>query len=201
MWGEVGLTCAVEFPILPFMSKILRIAYKFQLLQLIPVIEVTDASGTVLYRSTFKFALFNPTWTLTKGGNELATLKRKFSLFGPTWNVSTHDGDFQLIGKMFTLHNRTVVRGGPFDGSVLTTSIFGRNVNLVGAGGTIAKARAKLLSILSRCDIELLDESPHAELLTVILMTKLLIDSDDEYQDHGFSVRNDITANVGQFRL
>lgn len=48
------------------------------------------------------------------------------------------------------------------------------------AGATLAKARAKILTLRERHVVEVLDDRPEVELLTAILTTNLLVEKHQE---------------------
>lgn len=163
-------------------SRTLHIARK--LLSLWGKFHITDGAGTVLYECTSKWAWFNPPWTLTRDGKEVAVFKRKLWAFASTWNVETEDNSFTLRSKLWTFRRQISVQGGAFDGAVLTGNLFDMKFELTWHGQVLAKAHGKVLSFRARHDIVLLESAPQVELFTAILMANLLVEKGEEHDGH-----------------
>ncbi|MDI4632916.1 hypothetical protein J7U46_07630 [Pelomonas sp. V22] len=154
------------------MSKILSI--KRKLLSLKERLQILDADERLLYEATWEFAWFNPTWVLTRDGREAARLKRRLLSWLPCWEVQANGSPF-LLRTRWGWRRRVQVQGGPLDGAELRGGLLDMSFELERSGRILARADAKWLSLRERHVIELLDESPEAELLTAVMMVTVLL--------------------------
>lgn len=160
--------------------KTLHIARK--LLSLLGKIQITDDAGLVLYEGAARWAWLPRPWRITQHGQEVASIARKPWSFTPIWSVSTHEEHFILRGKFWSWRRHITVVGARFDGAVLQGSLLDMDFELARHGQLLARAQAKLLTLRTRHSIELLDDSPQAELLTAILMIHLLAQKSEDDQ-------------------
>lgn len=160
--------------------KTLHIARK--LLSLLGKIQITDDAGAVLYEGAARWGWLSRPWRITQHGQEVAAIERKLWSFAPIWNVSTREEHFILRGKFWSWRRQVTVEGGRFDGAVLRGSLLDMDFELTRHGQTLARAEAKVLTLRTRHSIELLDDSPQAELLTAILMIHLLAQKGEDNQ-------------------
>lgn len=147
--------------------------------------HLCDSDGAILYECVAKWGWLNPPWMLTQNGMEVAVFKRKLWTWGSTWDVSMGEESFQLRRKLLTLRRHVVVQGGPFDGAVLTGSLFDRQFEVTWRERVLARAQSKFLTIRERHDIEVLDNSPQAVLFTAVLMANLLMEKGAERDSDG----------------
>ena len=160
--------------------RTLHIARK--LLSLLGKIQITDDDDNVIYQAAAQWSWFNQPWRITQNEREVAMVKRKLLAFAPTWYVRTTDENFELRGKLWSWRRQVTVLGGRYDGAVLRGGLWDMGFELSRQGQVIARAQAKVLTLRTRHSIELLDASPQAELLTVILMTTLVEQKSEESQ-------------------
>jgi uncharacterized protein YxjI len=146
--------------------------------------QVLDEHGTVLYAMTWRWGWPVRTWVVRRGGEPAATMRRKLLAFAPTWIVEAAGGRFLLRRRLLALRRRTQVLGGPFDGAELTGSLLGLSFRLEHGGRVVARARERLLTLRERHDVELLEDTPQAELLTALLMLNLLLQKESEREEH-----------------
>lgn len=159
-------------------SRILSITEK--LLSLRGRLDVTDGQGRLLYECVSNWNFLMPSWTLLQDGRELAVCRRKFLAFGWTWTVQTLHERYQLRRALWSLRRRIHVDGGAFDGAELSGNLWDLSFELTWRNQVLARAQGKLLTLRDRHNIALLDPSPEAELLTVIVMAQLLIEKRSE---------------------
>jgi uncharacterized protein YxjI len=157
-----------------------RLFISAKLLSLKRRFQITDEADEILYECTWKFAFFSPPWKLSKKGSEVATFRRKIFSWAPTWNVTSVDGNFRMRQRIFSFRRRVVVKGGIYDGAEFNGSLFGMTFTLRAAGQTIAEAHRELLTIRDKHYIDLLIDTPQAELLTAIVMASLLVQKETE---------------------
>ncbi|KQQ31069.1 hypothetical protein ASF61_17760 [Duganella sp. Leaf126] len=156
----------------------LHIARK--LLSLLGKIEVTDDDDNVLYEASAQWSWFIRPWSITQNGRQVATVRRKCLSFAPTWYVQTSDENFALRARLWSWRRQVMVVGGRFDGAVLRGGLWDRGFELSWQDRLIARAQARIMTLRTRHSIALLDPSPQAALLTVILMTTLVEQKSDE---------------------
>jgi uncharacterized protein YxjI len=143
-------------------------------------LRVADDHGTILYECVSQWTLFRRRWTLQRGEQALATCERSWWPLAPSWTVQTATDRYRVRRAVWTLRRREWVEGGPFDGAELTGNLWDLSFTLSYQGRILARAQDRLLTLRDRQDVVLLDTSPEAELLTVILMANLKIDKRDE---------------------
>lgn len=158
--------------------KTLHIARK--LLSLLGKIQITDDDDNVVYEASAQWSWFTRPWRITQNDREVAVVKRKFLSFAPTWYVRTNEENFELRGKLWSWRRQVMVVGGRFDGAILRGGLWDMGFELSRHGQVMARAQAKIMTLRTRHSIELLDASPQAELLTVILMTTLVEQKNEE---------------------
>ena len=146
-----------------------------KILSLRTTFHITDSNGQILYECSQGFAWFNPSWTLSHNGVQMAVFKRKVWSLAPTWEVKTNTAHFLLRGKLFSPRRRILIEGGDFDGAELVGNLFDMRFKLSFNEKTISEAKAKVLTMRERHEVILFDDSPQVELLTAILMSCLLI--------------------------
>lgn len=160
--------------------KTLHIASK--LLSLLGKTQITDDAGNVLYESRARWGWLTKPWSITRDGQEVATVTRKLWSFTPIWEVHTRDEQFMLRDKLWSWRRHITVVGGRYDGAVLRGSLLDMDFELTLHGQVIARAQAKVLTLRTRHSIDLLDTTPQAELLTAILMTSLVAQKREDRQ-------------------
>jgi len=158
--------------------KTLHIARK--LLSLLGKIQITDDDDNVVYEAAAQWRWFIRPWRITQNDREVAVVRRKFLSFAPTWYVHTNDENFELRGKLWSWRRQVAVVGGGFDGAILRGGLWDMGFELSRHGQVMARAQARIMTLRTRHSIELLDASPQAELLTVILMTTLVEQKSEE---------------------
>lgn len=143
---------------------------------------VADGKGEPLYECVSHWNFFLPSWTLRQNGQDLATCRSTFLSFGRTWTVHTPQERYQLRRPIWSWRRRIEVEGGPFDGAELNGNLWDRSFELTYQNRILARARGKILTLRDRHEIEVLDPSLEAELLTVIMMAQVLIEKRAEQQ-------------------
>ena len=172
--------------------KTLHIAKK--LMSLLGKFQITDDDDNILYECSAQWGWLRRPWRITRNGVEVAVVTQKLWSLVPKWNVETSEESFRLRGKFWSWRRHITVQGGRFDGAELKGGLFDMNFELSWRGQALARAEAKILTLRTRHSIELLDGSPHAELLTAILMTTLMMQKGEENhmgaagQDHNPSI-------------
>ncbi|XOV77968.1 MAG: hypothetical protein ACFHVJ_13565 [Aestuariibacter sp.] len=147
-----------------------------KLLSLRGRMEITDENGILLYDAVGELALFSPTWRITKGQEQVASVKRKTFSFAPTYFVKSKLGDFVIKRKVFSLSRRYHILGGPFNGAVISGNLLDLKFNINHGTQTLARASGNVLSLRDRHNIEVTSTQPEAELMTVIAMVTLNLD-------------------------
>lgn len=160
------------------MSRTLSVAQK--LLSLKERFQIYDDSDRVLYDCTWRFAWINAKWVLTRDGREVAVFRKRVWSIGAKWDVQSDLGDFLMRRKILSWRRRIVIEGGPLDGAQFTGSLLDLSFVLEHRDATLARARAKILTLRERHLVDVLDERPEVELLTAVLMTCLLVEKHAE---------------------
>ncbi|MFL6708544.1 MAG: hypothetical protein ACJ8HI_10085 [Massilia sp.] len=143
-------------------------------------LTVTDGDGQPLYECLSNWNFLLPSWTLRQAGNDLAVCRCKFLSFGRTWVVQTSQERYQLTRPLWSWRRRVLVEGGAFDGAELSGNVWDLSFKLTYHNRILARARGKILTLRDRHQIEVLDPSAEAELLTVIMMAQVLIEKRSE---------------------
>jgi hypothetical protein len=68
------------------------------------------------------------------------------------------------------------VIGGAFNGAQMVSGPFRMNYKIELGAHQIARADTKILTIRERHDVELIDETPSAESLTIVLVINLMME-------------------------
>jgi uncharacterized protein YxjI len=145
--------------------------------------RVLDERGQALYEMSWRWSWPARTWVVSRGGRPVAAMRRKLLAFAPTWIVEAAGARFLLRRKLLALRRRTQVIGGPFDGAELTGSLLGLSFRLERGGRLVARARERILTLRERHDVELLEDTPEAELLTALAMLNLLLQKEAEREE------------------
>ncbi|MFK4705747.1 uncharacterized protein YxjI [Roseateles asaccharophilus] len=151
-------------------SKLLTLKQRF---------HIQDELGNPIYETTWKFGWLRTFWHITKGGREVAKMRRKLLAFRETWIVHVGEHEFQLR-RGFSFSRVMHVIGGPFHGASLRGSLWDMSFRLERGTQVIAEAAAKLFTLTGRHTIELKIESSDSELLSAIMMTNLLLQKSSE---------------------
>jgi len=125
-------------------------------------------------------------WTLTRDGTQVAEFRRAILSWAPTWKVTSVYGDYRLRQKLSVLR-RVIVQGGSFDGAELTGTLLNMDFNVTFREGKIARAQRRLFLDRARTFIDLVEETPEAEILTVVLMANHLVEQTREGTEEGFT--------------
>jgi uncharacterized protein YxjI len=151
-----------------------------QLLSLRGRMAIVDESGQPAYEAHGSFALFRPTWRISKGSREVATIRRKIVSWTSTWKIKGELGAFTLRRKLWAWRHRYRAIGGPFDDATLKSNLWDLKFVIAYRDTVIARAAGTLLTLRDRQTIEVLQEGDAAELFTVIAMVTLHLDHRDE---------------------
>ena len=160
------------------MSRTLTISN--QLLSLRGRMAIVDESGQPAYEARGSFALFRPTWRISKDSREVATLRRQILSWTSTWKIKSELGSFAIRRKLWAWRHRYKAIGGPFDGATLNSNLWDLNFVIGYRDAVLARASGTLLTLRDRQTIEVLQEGAPAELFTVIAMVTLHLDHRDE---------------------
>lgn len=151
-----------------------------QLLSLRGRMAIVDESGETAYEAHGSFALFQPTWRISKGSREVAAIRRKIVSWTSTWKIKGELGAFTLRRKLWAWRHRYKTIGGPFDGATLKSNLWDLKFVIEYRDTVMARAAGTLLTLRDRQTIEVLQEGDAAELFTVIAMVTLHLDHRDE---------------------
>lgn len=143
-------------------------------------LAITDEAGEALYTASWRAGFPTATWTLRKGGEEVASLRRE--ALAPLRRCVVKAGGREFaLRKMLSPSRVTRVEGGPFDGATLSGSFTGLGFRLEHDGKLVAEAKADMLSMQDRHVVRLLAaDDPAAEMLTALMMIDLLIQKYEE---------------------
>jgi uncharacterized protein YxjI len=141
---------------------------------------IVDDSGQTAYEAHGSFALLRPTWRISKGSREVASIRRKIVSFTSTWKIKGELGTFVIRRKLFAWRHRYKAIGGPFDGATLNSNIWDLQFVIRYRDAVLAHASGTLLTLRDRQTIHVALEGDAAELFTVIAMVALHLDHRDE---------------------
>jgi uncharacterized protein YxjI len=151
-----------------------------QLLSLRGRMAIVDEAGQEAYEARGSFALLRPTWRISKGTRQLATVRRKIVSFTSTWKVKGELGSFAIRRKLWSWRHQYKTIGGPFDGAQLKSNLWDLKFLITYRDTLLARAAGTLLTLRDRQTIEVLQLDDAAELFTVIAMVTLHLDHRDE---------------------
>jgi uncharacterized protein YxjI len=154
-----------------------------KLLSLRGRMNITDLSDQLMYEAVGEFAFLSPTWRISKGAEQVATVRRKILSFVPTWNINSDIGEFAIKRKLFSFTRKYNVLGGPFSGVLISGNIWDLKFNISNGSETIARATSKILTLRDRHNIEVIKSGKEAELMTVIAMVTLHLERKSETED------------------
>jgi len=151
------------------MSKILSITNK--LFSLKGTINVTDIDDNLCYQAKGNFSFFrNKLWTVTKDGDTIFTIRKKVFSWSHTYMVSSDIGDFDLKRKSLSMKRRYYINNGEYKDTLAVGSFWDQSFKISQNENIIAQSKSKAWTIRDRHAVELLDESPVTEKITVIFM-------------------------------
>jgi uncharacterized protein YxjI len=151
-----------------------------QLLSIRGRMAIVDESGQPAYEARGSFALLQPTWRISKGTQEVASLRRKIVSWTSTWKIKGALGTFVIRRKLWAWRHRYKTIGGTFDGATLNSNIWDLKFVIGYRDAVLARASGTLLTLRDRQTIEVLQAGDAAELFTVIAMVTLHLDHRDE---------------------
>jgi uncharacterized protein YxjI len=146
--------------------------------------EIVDESGQSAYEAHGSFALLRPTWRISKGSRQVATIRRKIVSFTSSWKIKGELGTFLIRRKLLAWRHRYKTIGGPFDGAALRANLWDLKFVIEYRDAVLARASGTLLTLRDRQTIEVMQEGDAAELFTVIAMVALHLDHRDEKKKH-----------------
>ncbi|GGA81993.1 hypothetical protein GCM10011521_20450 [Arenimonas soli] len=157
------------------MTRALSVARKW--LSLKGEIHFTDDGGQPAYQATGEFPDLVPTWTLTRGDEVAARVRRKPWAWSPTWDVEGELGGFRIQRRALSWTRQYCAVGGVLDGALITGSFSDLRFEVRHGTQMLARANGEPLSLRDRHHVEVLGEH---ELFVVIAMLVILLD-----QSHG----------------
>jgi hypothetical protein len=144
-------------------------------------LAITDENDTSLYTASWRAGFPTAVWTLRKGSEDVAVLRREALAPLRRCVVRLGDHEFKLRRKL-CVSRITEIAGGPFDGAILSGSLADLDFRLEHNGILIAEAKADWLSIKDRYAVRLIATGdPAAEILTALLMVDLMIQKHEEF--------------------
>jgi uncharacterized protein YxjI len=155
-----------------------------QLLSIRGRMAIVDESGQPAYEAHGSFALIRPTWRISKGSRQVATVRRKIVSFTSSWKIKGELGTFVIRRKLLAWRHRYKTIGGPFDGATLKANLWDLKFVIAYRDAVLARAAGTLLTLRDRQTIEVLQDGDAAELFTVIAMVALHLDHRDEKKKH-----------------
>lgn len=159
------------------MSSVLSISNK--LMSFRGRMLINDDREQALYEACGEFALFCPTWTVSKQGNIVATIKSKFWSWSPTWIIKSDFGDFIIKRKLLSWVRNYQVIGGNYDGATIIGNFWDLKFNISHNGKCLASAKGKIMSIRDTHNIHVHGDD-NDELFTTIVMVALHLDRKNE---------------------
>jgi uncharacterized protein YxjI len=158
-----------------------------KLLSLRGRMNITDDSGNIIYEAVGELSFFSPTWRITKGAREVATVQRKIFSFSPTWSISGELGEFLIRRRIFSLTRKYDVLDGPLNGASISGNIWDLSFVILNGSEVIARATGKILNLRDQHNIEIINSDKESELMTIISMITLHIDRSSENANNSFS--------------
>jgi uncharacterized protein YxjI len=158
------------------MARILVLKNKLR--TLLGQIDVFNESGTLAYRAVSEWRWTRARWRLLREGDELVVLERPWFAWTSHWQVSGALGDMAIERKQWSMKRHYTVRGGPYDGTIISGNLWDRSFLIQSPAGTLARASNALASLRDRHQVEILAED--AELLCVLAMVAIKADRNSE---------------------
>jgi hypothetical protein len=161
-------------PLIPRLLRVARQSWLKRDLQLVNAAE--KVSFTATWRAGFPMGV----WIVKQDGVPVATLRRKMLTPLRTSSVTMDRYSF-LLKNQLSLTRRTVVEGGPYDGSMLSGDLLDQRFRLEHRGILIAQAERKFLSMTDQhsvCLVRPID--PAVETFAALMMIDLLAQKLDE---------------------
>lgn len=158
------------------MARILVLKNKLR--ALLGQIDVFNEGGKLAYQALSEWRWTKARWRLIRGERELAILERPWFAWTSHWQVSGALGDMGIERKQWSMKRHYTVKGGPYDGTVISGNLWDQSFVIHSPAGTLARASNALVSLRDRHQVEILDE--HAELLCVLAMVAIKADRNSE---------------------
>lgn len=98
----------------------------------------------------------------------------------PTWIVGGTLGDFVIKRKLLAWARKYYVKGGIYDGAIISGNLWDLKFEICTNARVIAQAKGKILTLRDRHNVELLIDSDQNELFVVISMIVLQLERKSE---------------------
>jgi len=158
------------------MARVLLLKNKLR--SLLGQIDVETESGRAAYRAVSEWRWGSSRWRLFQGERELATLQRPWFAWTAFWQVGGALGSLVIERKQWSMKRRYTVKGGEYDGTVISGNLWDRSFVIDGPSGTLARASNRIMSLRDQHQVEILVE--RAELLCVVAMVVIKADRNSE---------------------
>ncbi len=162
------------------MTQFLSVANK--LISWRGVITLSDELDQTIFEAKGEH-FFSPNWSLFRGSKEVAVIRKRIFAWASTWEVKSDLGDFVIKRKIFPFTRQYLVKGGAVDGAIISGNFISLKFEIILHNHLIAKARAKILTLRDRHNVEVLDSSEDSLLFTAIAMVVLQLDRKSEADD------------------
>lgn len=145
-----------------------------ELLSLTGRMRVVDTQDAPLYVIARR-SIFSMTYDVeSHDGARVASIRRKILAWVPTWIVQGQAGEFVIRRRALSLTTKFDVRGGPYDGAVITGNWTGLRFNIRHSENLLAESKFKIFSLRQEQVIEV--KRPEDVLLSVIALGVVSID-------------------------
>lgn len=134
-------------------------------------IDLTDDAGALVYRATGEFGPVVPTWTIARGDEVVARVRKRPMAWSPSWEVEGGLGAFEIRRKLLSWTRHYDTLGGPYDGAVATGSLSDLRFEIRRGAQPLARATGQLLSMDDRHRVEVTGEhEPFVAIALVVLL-------------------------------
>lgn len=159
------------------MSQVLTI--KNKLLSVRGEMVFLNSSEQEVYAAKGQLSFFNPTWTLFKGSDQIAQMKRKLWSWSTKYLIETKASSFELKRKSWSWTRKYQVMGGYFNGAEITGGFWDTSFEMHHSGRPIYKGDNEFLTLRDTCHVTFYDEKHLDELAAILVAMRLDRKSDE----------------------
>lgn len=142
-------------------------------------IHINDGEGQPRYEARGEFAFLSPTWRLMKGEKVLGTLRRKLLSWRTRYEVTLDGEAFAIVGKLFSFRRHYTVRGGRWDGAVISGNLWDMRFCISHAGRPLADARGRWLTLRDTHQVQVHSDDVTDERFVALCLVMVMMEKDN----------------------
>ena len=143
-------------------------------------IHINDGEGQPRYEARGEFAFLTPTWRLMQGDRLLGTLRRKVLSWRPHYQVMLDGEQFAIVGKLFSFRRHFTVRGGRWDGVVISGNLLDMRFSVSHDTQPLADAQGRWLSLRDTHQVQIHSNDEADERFVAMCLVLVMLEKDND---------------------